>query len=49
MIDRAKPRCDECGDEACALTADGTFFCEACALEQNLDLEDLLDMALRMS
>lgn len=41
------PRCDECGAEAAGVTADGMFFCQDCALEANLDLEDLVDMALR--
>jgi hypothetical protein len=47
MTGPSSPRCDECGGEAEALDTDGTFLCEGCALEANLDLEDLLDMAMR--
>lgn len=46
MIAASAPCCDECGGEAVGVTSDGTFFCEDCALEANLDLEDLLDIAL---
>jgi hypothetical protein len=44
-MDREKPRCDECGDEAVGVTDDGTLLCEDCALEAPLDLEDLLALA----